>query len=193
LLPPTLLPNRKVIVSFWIPQAAWRFWCLFRAISSGNQSHADQRGKQMIATEKKSTTRSLNLAALTIAVLLAGVNLALAQNRSAVFSVTSTTFENDGKMPLTTLYNYQLNGVNICSIDGSAGGNQSPEISWTNVPRGTTSFAVVSFDTTAGVVQWGMYNIAGTATGLPQNAGVTGSSYGKQSSTFTAPLEATPT
>jgi Raf kinase inhibitor-like YbhB/YbcL family protein len=48
------------------------------------------------------------------------------------------------------------------------------------VPRGTHTFAVTVFDTTAGVVHWGMYNISTTTTELPQNASVTGSSYGSQ-------------
>jgi Raf kinase inhibitor-like YbhB/YbcL family protein len=96
------------------------------------------------------------------------------------FSVQSSTFQNNTTLPISTIFNYQYNGTNICSIDGSPGGDESPELSWRNVPRGTRSFAVTVFDTTAGVVHWGMYDISATTTELPQNAGVTGSSYGKQ-------------
>jgi Raf kinase inhibitor-like YbhB/YbcL family protein len=39
---------------------------------------------------------------------------------------------------------------------------------------------VVLYDVTAAFTHWGMYNIAPTATGLPENAGVAGSSYGTQ-------------
>ena len=96
------------------------------------------------------------------------------------FSVRSSTFQNDTTMPISTISNVQFNGSNVCSIDGSPGGDESPELSWWNVPRGTRSFAVTTFDTTAGFVHWGMYNISATTTELPQNAGVTGSSYGSQ-------------
>jgi Raf kinase inhibitor-like YbhB/YbcL family protein len=96
------------------------------------------------------------------------------------FSLRSSTFQNNTTMPISTIYNFQYNGTNLCSIDGSPGGDESPELSWWNVPRGTRTFAVTVFDTTAGVVHWGMYNIAATTTELPQNVGVTGSSYGSQ-------------
>jgi Raf kinase inhibitor-like YbhB/YbcL family protein len=78
------------------------------------------------------------------------------------------------------IYNYQYMGTNVCSLNGSPGGDESPELSWTNVPRGTRSFALTVFDVTAGVVHWGMYNISSTTTELPENAGVTGSSYRQQ-------------
>ena len=108
---------------------------------------------------------------------LAWASFASAQDQ---FVLSSTTFENNGFLPISAIYNYPVNGVNVCSVDGSAGGDESPELSWANTPRGTRSFAVTVFDATAGVTHWGMYNIAGTATGLPENAGVTGSSYGPQ-------------
>jgi Raf kinase inhibitor-like YbhB/YbcL family protein len=38
----------------------------------------------------------------------------------------------------------------------------------------------MAFDVTASFTHWGMHNIARTATGLPQNAGVAGSTYGTQ-------------
>ena len=96
------------------------------------------------------------------------------------FQVSSTTFENNTTLPLSMIYNYQVNGTNVCSIDGSPGEDESPELSWTNAPRGTVSFVVIAFDTVAGVTHWGMYNIPATTTTLPENAGVAGSSYGQQ-------------
>jgi len=96
------------------------------------------------------------------------------------FQLSSTTFANDTTLPISMIYNYVVNGSNICSIDGSPGGNQSPELSWTNVPPHTASFVVTLYDTTASFTHWGMYNISPTATGLPTNAGVAGSTYGKQ-------------
>jgi Raf kinase inhibitor-like YbhB/YbcL family protein len=99
---------------------------------------------------------------------------------AAAFQVSSTTFTNDATLPLSMIYNNIVNGSNTCSLDGSPGGNQSPELSWTNAPPHTASFVVTLFDTTASFTHWGMYNIAATATGLPENAGVLGSTYGKQ-------------
>jgi hypothetical protein len=110
---------------------------------------------------------------------------ALAQGDTRVagstgFQLNSTTFSNDTTLPLSMINNITVNGSNSCSIDGSPGGNQSPEISWSNAPRTTTSFVVVLYDDTAAFTHWGMYNISATATGLPENAGVAGSSYGSQ-------------
>jgi len=96
------------------------------------------------------------------------------------FQLSSTAFANDTKLPLSALSNIPVNGSNSCSIDGSPGGNQSPELSWTNAPQRTASFAVTLYDTTAAFTHWGIYNISPTATGLPENAGVPGSSYGDQ-------------
>lgn len=57
---------------------------------------------------------------------------------------------------------------NVCSIDGSPGGNQSPELSWTGIPAGTASFVVTAYDTTAAFTHWGMYNVSALATGSPK-------------------------
>lgn len=96
------------------------------------------------------------------------------------FQVTSTTFQNNTTLPLSAIENITVNGSNACSVDGSPGGNQSPELSWTNASPRTKSFVVTVYDTTAAFTHWGMYNISPMATGLPENAGVAGSHYGKQ-------------
>jgi Raf kinase inhibitor-like YbhB/YbcL family protein len=96
------------------------------------------------------------------------------------FQLSSTTFANGSTLPISMINNNLVNGSNTCSIDGSPGGNQSPELSWTNAPAGTVSFVVTTYDNTAAFTHWGMYNIASTATGLPENAGVAGSPYGEQ-------------
>ena len=90
------------------------------------------------------------------------------------FQVSTTTFTNGEELPLIMVL-----GSNDCSYV-SGGGDESPELSWTNAPRGTRSFVVTMFDTTAAFTHWGMYNIPATATSLPQNAGVANSSYGQQ-------------
>jgi Raf kinase inhibitor-like YbhB/YbcL family protein len=96
------------------------------------------------------------------------------------FQLSSTTFANDATLPISMINNIPVSGSNSCSIDGSVGGNQSPELSWIHAPQGTTSFVVTVYDDTAAFTHWGMYNISGAATGLPENAGVAGSQYGSQ-------------
>lgn len=96
------------------------------------------------------------------------------------FQVSSTTFVNGATLPLSMINNIIVNGSNSCSLDGSPGGNESPELSWTAAPAATASFVVTTYDTTAAFTHWGMYNISPTATGLPENAGVPGSAYGEQ-------------
>jgi Raf kinase inhibitor-like YbhB/YbcL family protein len=111
-------------------------------------------------------------------VMLAALSVADAQNQATShndahkFTVTSTTFSNGGTLPLITVWNQ-------CSFY-AGGGNQSPELSWTHAPGNTRSFVVVAYDPTASFTHWGMYNISPHATGLPQNAGVPGSSFGQQ-------------
>jgi Raf kinase inhibitor-like YbhB/YbcL family protein len=109
----------------------------------------------------------------------AGKRAARASSQSP-FQLSSTTFANHATLPISMINNIIVNGSNSCSIDGSPGGNQSPELSWTNAPAGTASFVVTTYDTTAAFTHWGMYNISPTATGLPENAGVVGSAYGDQ-------------
>jgi Raf kinase inhibitor-like YbhB/YbcL family protein len=96
------------------------------------------------------------------------------------FQLTSTTFQNNTTLPPSMVNNITVNNVNSCSVDGSPGGNQSPELSWTRANPFTRSFVVVAYDVTAAFTHWGMYNISPKATGLPQNAGVAGSQYGAQ-------------
>ncbi|MGA2856936.1 MAG: YbhB/YbcL family Raf kinase inhibitor-like protein [Candidatus Sulfotelmatobacter sp.] len=90
------------------------------------------------------------------------------------FQVSSTTFTDGGQLPLSMVL-----GSNYCQYV-SGGGDQSPEVSWTNAPRGTRSFVVTLYDVTAAFTHWGMYNIPSKTTELPEDAGVSGSTYGKQ-------------
>ncbi|MFZ0629842.1 MAG: YbhB/YbcL family Raf kinase inhibitor-like protein [Acidobacteriaceae bacterium] len=96
------------------------------------------------------------------------------------FRLNSAEFSNDSTLPLSTILNNQVNGVNTCTANGAAGYDESPELSWSGAPRGTRSFVVVLYDVTASFTHWGMYNIAGDVTRLPENAGVAGSSFGTQ-------------
>jgi len=96
------------------------------------------------------------------------------------FRLRSSQFKNNATLPIVTIFNNPSNGVNTCSIDGSPGGDQSPELSWTGAPRHTRTFVLVDYDVTAAFTHWGMYNIAGSISELPADAGVAGSPYGMQ-------------
>jgi len=124
------------------------------------------------------TTTCFVLSIVTILATQAGAQQK--PSPDAAFQLTSTTFTKGSTLPISTIHNIVQNGVNICSIDGSTGGNESPELSWTNAPKRTQTFVVVTYDVTAAFTHWGMYNIPATTTELPQNAGVAGSSYGSQ-------------
>lgn len=122
----------------------------------------------------------MKLRAGCFAAVLFSLVLPLTAQVSNPFGVFSSTFQNHSTLPISTIHNIIVNNSNVCSIDGSPGGNQSPELSWRNVPSGTRSFAVVTYDVTAAFTHWGMYNISPDATGLPENAGVAGSTHGTQ-------------
>jgi Raf kinase inhibitor-like YbhB/YbcL family protein len=116
---------------------------------------------------------------------LAGVAIAIGLFAATVlaqepFQLHSSTFSNDSVLPLSMILNSQSNGVNTCTASGAAGYDESPQLSWTGAPRGTQSFVVVLYDVTAGFTHWGMYNINGNVSNLPENAGKAGSPYGLQ-------------
>jgi Raf kinase inhibitor-like YbhB/YbcL family protein len=117
---------------------------------------------------------------LVAGVALALVILAASAPAQESFQLHSTTFSNDSTLPISMILNNQVNGVNTCTASGAAGYDESPELFWTGAPRGTQFFAVVLYDVTASFTHWGMYNINGNLTQLPENAGVAGSHYGLQ-------------
>jgi Raf kinase inhibitor-like YbhB/YbcL family protein len=119
--------------------------------------------------------------ALALGVVTAGVApLAHADDEGFRLHLRSSTFENGGTLPLSMVDNIVSNGVNVCTADGSAGGNESPALAWERAPAKTRSFVVVAYDTTASFTHWGMYNISAKATGLPANAGAPNSPFGQQ-------------
>jgi Raf kinase inhibitor-like YbhB/YbcL family protein len=130
--------------------------------------------------QKETAMKTLSIVAITVFAFLALANFASAQDSQGhKFRVSSTTFKNNSILPIIAIHNIVVNGSNGCSINGAPGENESPELSWTGVPRGTASFVVITFDT-LGFTHWGMYNILPTITKLPENAGVAGSAYGQQ-------------
>ena len=94
--------------------------------------------------------------------------------------VSSTTFTNHGALPPSAVFNFIVNGKNICTASGVAGGDMSPQLQWNHVPRDTRSFVVMVYDTTASFTHWGMYNIPAHTRELPEDAGMAGSTYGTQ-------------
>lgn len=96
------------------------------------------------------------------------------RGRDHAFRISSTTFTNAGTLPLS-----MAEGPTLCGLVAD-GGNQSPQLSWENPPRGTRSFVVTMFDPTAAFTHWGMYNISRETKELPENAGVAGSTFGQQ-------------
>lgn len=126
--------------------------------------------------------QSLRIVSIVAVVLVSFAGISIAQDGAGYggFQLTSATFTNNSELPISTILNNQVGGVNTCSANGAAGGDQSPELSWSGAPYGTQSFAVVLYDVTAAFTHWGMYNIRPNATRLPAGAGVAGSSYGPQ-------------
>jgi len=66
-------------------------------------------------------------------------------------------------------------GGQLPQKNSGLGAMMSPEINWTNVPAGTMSFVLHMNDsdfsrnkTTEGMLHWLVWNIPGTATGLPE-------------------------
>jgi Raf kinase inhibitor-like YbhB/YbcL family protein len=94
--------------------------------------------------------------------------------------LSSRTFTNHGTLPPSAVYNAIVNGKNICTATGVTGGDMSPQLQWSHVPRDTRSFVVMVYDTTASFTHWGMYNIPAQTRELPEDAGVAGSTYGTQ-------------
>lgn len=99
--------------------------------------------------------------------LAAGVALTLSgqgANAQAVFTITSSSFK-DGTM--LAKKNAGANKANPNCV----GENVSPPFSWTNVPAGTTSFALVMTDPEGrgiGVDHWISYGIPASVTGFAE-------------------------
>jgi Raf kinase inhibitor-like YbhB/YbcL family protein len=121
----------------------------------------------------------IDVAAAVLALL--GIGTALAGDGRGHMTLQSATFADRGTLPLSMINNApNARGSNTCVANGAAGGNQSPQLTWTNAPDETRSFMVIVYDVTAQFTHWAMYNIPAGTTSLPENAGVPGSRYGLQ-------------
>jgi len=110
----------------------------------------------------------MSAAALTlIALSLATVHAADTPVASAAgnFTLTSKDIAPGGKIAEAQVFN----GF------GCKGGNVSPELSWSNAPAGTKSFALLMHDpdapTGSGWWHWLVYNIPASTASLPAGAG----------------------
>jgi phosphatidylethanolamine-binding protein (PEBP) family uncharacterized protein len=149
------------------------------AIRNCDDLTIDYRSKQAYRVSKTHLRARLGLYALVLGIF--GAANALGDDHfDDHFRVSSTTFSNNGVLPISMIDNIPSNGTNACSVNGSPGGNQSPEVSWTHAPWGTRSFAVALFDVTASFTHWGMYRISAGTDSLPAGAGAAGSPYGAQ-------------
>ena len=96
-------------------------------------------------------------------------------------TLQSATFTDGGTLPLSTINTIPgPNGQNSCTASGAAGGDESPQLTWRQVPHETRSFVVIAYDVTAQFTHWMMYNIPAGTTSRQQNAGTVGSLYGLQ-------------
>jgi Raf kinase inhibitor-like YbhB/YbcL family protein len=104
--------------------------------------------------------------ALLASALAAGVMICAARAQTtAVFTLTSSDIVNGKSIPAAQVFN----------SFGCSGRNISPALSWSNVPAGTKSFALLVYDpdapTGSGWWHWVAYNIPADATSLPADAG----------------------
>jgi len=81
--------------------------------------------------------------------------------------LSSDTFQDGGLVPDIMSANSANLGVQTCTLDGLTGGDQSPQLSWRNVPPGTRTFTIVMYDETAGFTHWAIYNLPRDVSNLP--------------------------
>jgi Raf kinase inhibitor-like YbhB/YbcL family protein len=103
-----------------------------------------------------------------LSILIASASFAVAQISSSpsIMSLSSTAFEDGSIIPIK--YSQSAPGA-------APGEGTSPELKWINVPAGTQSFVLNMHDldfsrnkTTDDQVHWLVWNIPGSATGLPE-------------------------
>jgi Raf kinase inhibitor-like YbhB/YbcL family protein len=135
------------------------------------------------AAMKKSKSVGRWITGVSAAALASTVmGTAVGEEANTPMTLQSETFVNGHTLPLSMINTMpNANGQNTCTASGDPGGNESPQLTWGNVPAGTRSFAVVAYDGVAQFTHWAIYNIPAGTTELPANAGKVGSNkYGTQ-------------
>lgn len=107
---------------------------------------------------------------------IVGLSLSLEAN---VASTTAVAARQSEPPPAFTLTSADLQGgrfanSQVLNTFGCNGGNESPELSWTNAPSGTKSFVVTMFDpdapTGSGFWHWVAVNIPASVSEIPNGA-----------------------
>jgi Raf kinase inhibitor-like YbhB/YbcL family protein len=100
-----------------------------------------------------------------IAVLLIALAQPVVASAAGKFTVKSADLKPGGKLPEQSVFN----------SFGCSGGNESPQLSWSNPPAGTKSYVVTVYDpdapTGSGWWHWVVYDIPASAHELPHGAG----------------------
>jgi Raf kinase inhibitor-like YbhB/YbcL family protein len=108
-----------------------------------------------------SIARAVSISAGVAFAAIAGSATARAQS----FTITSADFKDGGMLDAKHAGNNKANA-------NCVGENVSPQFSWTNVPAGTKSFALIMVDPEGrgglGVIHWVAYGIPGDVTGFAQ-------------------------
>ena len=60
----------------------------------------------------------------------------------------------------------EVNVTDACTVDGTLGGDTSPQLSWRHAPEETRSFVFIVYDVVAQYTHWMMYNIPASTTSL---------------------------
>ncbi len=103
------------------------------------------------------------------------------------FAIPSVGFAGSFQLASPTIKNKStIDNEHVLNGFGCTGGNVSPELKWSNVPKDTKSFAVTLYDpdapTGSGWWHWLIFNIAPTVTSLPAGAGKSDGSAAPQGS-----------
>ena len=121
----------------------------------------------------RSTTRRAILA-LAISISLGGAA------QAAALKITSSAFT-EGGMITAKYAGHLVTKRGASAPTDCGGGNVSPPLAWTNVPKGTKSFGLIIFDPDgakgSGAVHWVAYGIAGERRSLPEGFGNKGAGY----------------
>lgn len=101
---------------------------------------------------------------IAIAASVFAVSSFIANASTQAFELTSTDIK----------ANNMLNMQQVFNGFGCKGQNRSPQLSWSNPPKGTKSFAITAYDpdapTGSGWWHWVAFNIPATTNHLPTNA-----------------------